>query len=218
MLHYFKTRLAAIAKSIRRAKLQNRQVIRTTSARWRTHGQRRLCSVRSAAEAVSISVFKLGRILNMANDSLRACLGRLHAVLRAPSALLGPPYCPPRKGETLGARGERVATQYLRRRGLQIVGQGVRDSLGELDIVAIDRRTVVYVEVKTRRSDAHDRPADAVDRHKRFRISRAAAAFAKRNNVEGCRTRFDIIEVVWPDDNLPPRINHISSAFESELD
>ena len=101
---------------------------------------------------------------------------------------------------------------------MTVVGKGVRDSLGELDIVAIDRRTVVYIEVKTRRSDVDERPADAVDRDKRFRICRAAAAFAKRNHVELCRTRFDIVEVVWPDDKLPPRINHIESAFESELD
>ena len=67
----------------------------------------------------------------------------------------------PFKPLTLGQRGERAAAIYLRRLGYKIVAHGERGKIGELDLVAVDRRTVVFVEVKTRRTGDAGDPAEA---------------------------------------------------------
>src|SRR5262245_34497000 len=64
---------------------------------------------------------------------------------------------------SLGARGERLAERYLRRQGMRILHRGYRIMGGEVDLVAVDGRTVVFVEVKTRQSHDAGHPADAVD-------------------------------------------------------
>ena len=66
------------------------------------------------------------------------------------------------RGRLLGDRGERLVERYLRRQGMTIVGRQVRVGGGELDLVAVERRTIVFVEVKTRRSDVAGHPLEAV--------------------------------------------------------
>jgi len=75
----------------------------------------------------------------------------------------------------LGRRGEDVAARYLRRLGYVIVARGHRDSIGELDLVAVDGRTVVFIEVKTRTSHDAGHPADAVDEAKQRRLRRVGS-------------------------------------------
>ena len=82
-----------------------------------------------------------------------------------------------RPPSTLGERGEAVAARYLRRKGYTIVARQAREGFGELDLVAVDRGVVVFVEVKTRRSDSAGHPAEAVDLNKQRRLTRAALAF-----------------------------------------
>jgi putative endonuclease len=115
---------------------------------------------------------------------------------------------------TLGQRGEAAATRFLRRLGYTIVARGERDHLGEIDLVAVDGRTVVFVEVKTRRSHDAGHPADAVDEAKQRRLARLALAYLKRHDLLECRARFDVVAVTWPDDRRPPQIEHYKNAFE----
>jgi putative endonuclease len=115
---------------------------------------------------------------------------------------------------TLGQRGERAAERYLRRLGYIIVARGRRDRLGEIDLVAVDGRTVVFVEVKTRRSHDAGHPAEAVDEDKQRRLTRLALAFLKRHGLLEHRARFDIVAVTWPDNARRPIIEHIQNAFE----
>jgi uncharacterized protein (TIGR00252 family) len=75
---------------------------------------------------------------------------------------------------TLGERGERAAAKLLRRLGYQIITTRRRHRYGEVDVIAVDDQTVVFVEVKTRRSDQHGRPAEAVDATRQARLTRAA--------------------------------------------
>src|SRR5689334_1782733 len=84
---------------------------------------------------------------------------------------------------TLGQRGERAAARYLKRLGYTIVARGAKHGRGELDIVAVDGRTVVFVEVKTRTSDQSGTPAEAVDRDKQLKLSRLALAYLKRHGL-----------------------------------
>ena len=115
----------------------------------------------------------------------------------------------------LGLQGERAAQRYLRRKGYLILAQQHSNHYGEIDLIATRQRTVVIVEVKTRRSDQAGLPAEAVDDDKQARISKATLAYLKRHDLLQCKVRFDVISVLWPDDRKPPSITHIENAFES---
>jgi putative endonuclease len=117
---------------------------------------------------------------------------------------------------TLGERGERAAVQYLKRRGYTIIACGNRGLFGELDIIAVDRRTVVFVEVKTRRSHETGHPADAVDDKKQRRLTRLGLAYLKRHGLLEHSARFDIIAVTWPENAKKPVIEHFENAFEPQ--
>src|SRR5690349_21031165 len=80
---------------------------------------------------------------------------------------------------TLGQQGEAAAARYLRRLGYKILVRGDRVQLGELDLVAVDGRTLVFIEVKTRRSTDQGEPYDAVDQSKQRRITRLALGYMK---------------------------------------
>ncbi len=116
-----------------------------------------------------------------------------------------------RRPISLGERGERAAEQHLRRLGYKILGRGVRR--GVLDLVALDDRTIVFVEVKTRQSSSAGEPAAAVDHQKQIRVTRAAQAFLKRHDLAGHAGRFDVIAVLWPAGAKRPQIEHYRNAF-----
>jgi putative endonuclease len=120
-----------------------------------------------------------------------------------------------RSPHSLGERGEDAAARFLRRRGYKIVSRSDRGRLGEIDLVAVDRRTVVFVEVKTRRSHEAGHPADAVDEDKQRRLTRLALAYLKRHDLLENPARFDVVAVTWPADDSPPRIDHFPHAFEA---
>lgn len=120
-----------------------------------------------------------------------------------------------KKPKSLGARGELAAARYLKRRRYVIVARGERDKLGELDLIAIDGRTLVFVEVKTRWSTEKGHPADAVDDAKQRRLTRLALAYLRRHDLLNNPARFDVIAIVWPGDaKKPTSIEHFKNAFE----
>jgi putative endonuclease len=119
-----------------------------------------------------------------------------------------------RKPESLGAAGERLAAKFLQRAGFEIVARGVRYRSGELDLVAVKRPLIVFVEVKTRNSQEHGHPAEAVDRHKQRRMISAAHQFIKKNELFEYPARFDIIAITHSDRKTPPKIEHFVDAFQ----
>lgn len=114
----------------------------------------------------------------------------------------------------LGVRGEMLAEKYLKRLGYKIVARSRRTHLGELDLVAVDGSTVVFVEVKTRESHHAGHPADAVDENKQRRLTRAALGYLKRHNLLECSARFDVVAITWPGGGGQPTIEHFKNAFE----
>lgn len=108
-----------------------------------------------------------------------------------------------------GREGERQAGRYLEKAGMRIIGRNVRVGRDEIDLIARDGQTLVFAEVKTRADELFGRPAEAVDRAKRFRISRAAIRYIKKNKLRPPYIRFDIVEVV----GNPPVIRHLRNAF-----
>ena len=103
-----------------------------------------------------------------------------------------------RSQKPLGARGEAAAATFLKRRGYKIVARGDRLKAGEIDLVAVDRQTVVFVEVKTRESAETGHPAEAVNAAKQTRLTRAAVAYLKRHGLLECPARFDVVAITWP--------------------
>jgi putative endonuclease len=118
-----------------------------------------------------------------------------------------------RRRRSLGQRGEAAAEKYLKRQGYKIVARGDRSLLGELDLVAVDGRTVVFVEVKARESQDFGNPAEAVDAEKQRRLTRLALAFLKRHGLLEYPARFDIVAVTWPEGSRQPAIEHVRDAF-----
>ena len=111
----------------------------------------------------------------------------------------------------LGNAGEAAAERWLCRAGLVIVARGFRARCGEIDLIARDGAFVVFVEVKTRTTDAFGRPGEAVTARKRGRIARVASAFLARSGWTDRSCRFDVVEVLprgagW-------KVTHIPDAF-----
>jgi putative endonuclease len=115
----------------------------------------------------------------------------------------------------LGAAGERFAAEFLKRLGYQIIATGHRQRLGEIDIVAVDRDCVVFVEVKTWRSSRQVDPSVAVDLAKQGKLTRTALAYLKRHRLLEQPARFDVVTVVWRSDGEEPVIRHFKHAFEA---
>ncbi len=95
----------------------------------------------------------------------------------------------------LGAQGERAAERHLKRQGYRIVARNFRAAGAEIDLVAMDGETLVFVEVKTRRTDSAGAPEEAVDARKQARMRRAAEAFAIQYRVGEREMRFDIVAI-----------------------
>ena len=117
--------------------------------------------------------------------------------------------------KSLGARGERVAARFLKRQGYIIVGHGQRDRIGEIDLVAVDDKVIVFVEVKTRTSHDRGHPAEAVDRNKQRQLTRVALSYLRRHDLLEYRARFDVVAITWPSEQKQPTIEHIKNAFEA---
>lgn len=119
-----------------------------------------------------------------------------------------------RRPGSLGNRGERAAARYLQRLGYKIIRRSQRTAAGEIDLIAVDGRTLVFVEVKTRTSHDAGHPAEAVDSRKQQRLTRLALHFLKMHDLLEHAARFDVVAITWPADARRPTIEHYKNAFE----
>lgn len=108
-----------------------------------------------------------------------------------------------------GNMGEAAASEYLRKRGWEIVARNVRYGQGEIDIVARKGELLAFVEVKRRSSTRYGQPVEAVSWAKRRHIALAAAMYVQEHGPQDAMMRFDIIEI------LGAQINHIENAFDA---
>jgi putative endonuclease len=113
-----------------------------------------------------------------------------------------------------GLWGEAQAQRFLAAKGYKILGRRVRIGLrDEIDMVARDGATLVFVEVKTKKTESYGRPFAAVDRAKRKAQSRAAVRYLKRLKCPPVCFRFDVVEVVGQEGDPAPLLRHIENAF-----
>lgn len=110
-----------------------------------------------------------------------------------------------------GRSGERMAERYLRRLGYRIAARNFRAAGGEIDLVAIDGKTVVFVEVKRRSGVGAGAPEEAVDDRKQERLKRAAHAFTERFKVADRPVRFDVVAI--RDEGRHHHLDHLKDAF-----
>jgi putative endonuclease len=119
-----------------------------------------------------------------------------------------------------GERGEKIAEEHLQHRGYLILARNFRTRFGELDLVAADRRTLVFCEVKTRVAGSHrgpDGPLDAIGPRKRDRLRRMArqwlASTAETDRPHPEEVRFDAIGVVLTPAGRLLALEHVEAAF-----
>ena len=113
-----------------------------------------------------------------------------------------------------GRRGEKLAGRFLRGHGYKILYRNFRAcGGGEIDIVCRDGDTLVFVEVKTRSDEDFGRPIEAVDRQKQLRVSKGGLAWLRLLDNPDIVFRFDVVEVLLPDDG-DPHFELIQNAFE----
>ena len=114
----------------------------------------------------------------------------------------------------LGKVGEDLACRELRRRGYAILDRRYRTRAGELDIVARDGATVVFVEVKTRTHDRYGSPFDAITPRKRRKLWAMAEDYLSRKDLWGRPCRFDVVGITLSGDRSP-LIQVVANAFEA---
>ncbi len=115
----------------------------------------------------------------------------------------------------LGPEGEQLAARFLQGLGYRILARGHRQRLGELDLVALDGQTLVFVEVKTWRTGEVGDPSEAVDARKQDKLTRAAMTYLKRRRLIEHPARFDVISIIWQATDGRPEIRHFINAFEA---
>jgi putative endonuclease len=111
----------------------------------------------------------------------------------------------------LGERGEGLAVQFLKKKGYKIITQNYKTRIGEIDIIAREGDTLVFVEVKTRESIAYGKPFEAVNYFKKRKISNAALLYLKKlKEIPPCR--FDVVSIYF--EQGKPDCELIRDAFE----
>ena len=112
----------------------------------------------------------------------------------------------------LGRRGEDAAARFLTRLGYQIVARGERGGLGEIDLVAVDGRVVVFVEVKTRGGTGFGAGREAIGWRKRRTLARVAEVWRLRHGRPQDSYRFDVVEVCEVHGG-PALVTHLEDAW-----
>jgi putative endonuclease len=114
--------------------------------------------------------------------------------------------------QLLGKEGERLAEQYLKKKGYKIVERNYRCRGAELDLIVLDRRVIVFVEVKTRTGHGFGSPFEAVEFRKQQKMIQAAQYFLNEKKLHQRDARFDVVGISWPGGE--PVVEHIENAFE----
>ncbi len=107
----------------------------------------------------------------------------------------------------MGGAGENRAVKFLKQKGFKILKKNYKTPLGEIDIIAQDNKTIVFIEVKTRTSEAFGLPCEAVDKRKQEKYNKTATYYLQREKKMDAECRFDVVEI----EN--DKINHILNAF-----
>ncbi len=118
--------------------------------------------------------------------------------------------------DELCSKGETLAGKVLKRKGYKILKRNYVSKYGEIDIIAYNRGTISFVEVKTRQSDNYGPPELAVTKEKRKRIVRTALSYLTINRIEDTDCSFDVVSILYKEDDDKPEIELFESAFTAD--
>lgn len=110
-----------------------------------------------------------------------------------------------------GKKGEKLAEDYLKKKGHKIIKKNFRTKFGEIDIITQKKKKIHFIEVKTRSSDLFGNPALAVNKRKMNKIIKVAQYFFLKNRIVNINAQFDIISIIVK--NNVPEIQYIEKAF-----
>lgn len=115
----------------------------------------------------------------------------------------------------VGAWGEALAAEYLQKKKYKILATGYRCRFGEIDLIAANRKYLVFVEVKLRKSDRFASAYEYVDSYKQDRLRTTASIYLSQNPTK-LQPRFDVIEIYAPEgtQTISPKIHHMEDAFQ----
>jgi len=113
--------------------------------------------------------------------------------------------------QELGKKGEELAEEYLRSKGYEIIEKNYRRYRGEIDLIAKDEDYLIFVEVKTTRSNNFGPPIYRVDQKKKRQLGKIAMAYYQEHDLFDQDSRFDVVTVTFSREK--PEINHIINAF-----
>jgi putative endonuclease len=118
--------------------------------------------------------------------------------------------------DELCKKGEALAGKLLKKRGYKILKRNYVSKYGEIDIVAYDKGTISFVEVKTRQSENYGPPELAVTKEKRKRIIRTALNYLAINHIENIDYRFDVVSILYKENDNKPDIELLNNAFTAD--
>ena len=98
-----------------------------------------------------------------------------------------------------GSVGENIAKYYLSNSGYRIIEQNYWTGAGEIDLIAVEKNSIVFIEVKLRKSIDYGYPSEAVDIKKQNRIKKAALIYISKLKIKGMDVRFDVVEIFYDD-------------------
>ena len=118
-------------------------------------------------------------------------------------------------GKLRGAWGEALAAEYLRKKHYKIIASGYHSRFGEIDLIVQNRKYLVFVEVKLRKSARFAQAREYVDVRKQDRLRMTASIYLSENPTN-LQPRFDVIEIYAPDGTatVSPEITHMEDAFQ----
>jgi putative endonuclease len=114
----------------------------------------------------------------------------------------------------LGVKGEGIAKRYLEQIGYQIIATNWRERKFEIDLIAIDKLEIVFVEVKTRSTYFFGNPEEAVTQKKQQHLIEGADCYLQKNEID-LEARFDVLAIVL--NSNQQKIKHIENAFYPEI-
>lgn len=117
-----------------------------------------------------------------------------------------------RQNQFIGRKGEELAEALLKERGYKILVRNYKTRLGEVDIIALKKDTICFIEVKSRSSGKFGSPCEALTSFKQRQISKAALNYLKDNNLLEKKARFDVVSIIYSKDL--PELDIIENAFE----
>ncbi len=116
--------------------------------------------------------------------------------------------------QLLGEEGEEIASQYLKMLGYEIIKRNFRCRMGEIDIIAIDKDELVFIEVKTRGQQEYGTPGEAVNKQKKNHIYHVAQYYLMINHMEEVFCRIDVVEIYKKTNSF--QVNHLKNCVQDK--